>query len=120
MHIDMKKKPITNYLRMHRRRNGLTQDDVAFLLGAFCRTVVSRHEYSGYTPKLGRALAFELIFDTRARDLYPEEFAAVEATVKGRAKKLLERVKREPDSVRRARRLALLKGIIRGGGSRAA
>ena len=115
----MTSKPLGNYLRMHRRRSGLSQDEVAFLLGAMYGTTVSRHEHDWRTPKLGTAFAYELIFGTPARQLYPKEYERIEKIVKTRARKMMVRMKYQPDDVRRARKIALLERILRSRNTRA-
>jgi DNA-binding XRE family transcriptional regulator len=97
---------------MYRRRSGLSQDEVAFLLGAMYGTTVSRHEHDWRTPTLAAALAYELIFGTPARHLYPKEFERIEKIVQSRARKMMARMRYQPAGVRRALRVALLKRIL--------
>lgn len=111
----MKSNPLSNYLRMYRRRSGLSQDEVAFLLGTICGTSVSRHEHDDRIPMLGTALSYELIFGTPARELYPTEYKRIEKIVKTRARKLLFRLQQQPDDARRVRKILSLKTILKEG-----
>ena len=61
---------LQNYLRSHRRKSGLTQQEVAFLLG--CRTgdPISRYEKRRRLPPLETALACEAIFGVPVSELF--------------------------------------------------
>jgi transcriptional regulator with XRE-family HTH domain len=50
---------LENYLRMYRKRSGLTQQDMAYLLGFEDKSQVSRYEKRKRVPPLGMALACE-------------------------------------------------------------
>ena len=54
--------PLNNYLRSHRKRSGLTQTEVAFLLGYEEGGQVSRYEKGHRLPTLRTAIAFATIF----------------------------------------------------------
>ena len=60
---------LENYLRKYRRRAGLTQDELAFLLGCKSGAKVSRYERFARTPNLQTALAYEVVFGAPAREL---------------------------------------------------
>jgi DNA-binding XRE family transcriptional regulator len=60
---------LKTYLRTYRRRTGLSQDEVAWLLGNTCGTSVSRHELGWRMPTLETALAYETILDAPVREL---------------------------------------------------
>ena len=51
-----------NYLRAHRKRSGLSQEEVAIILGCDDGAMVSRHERSYNLPPLTLALGYEAIF----------------------------------------------------------
>lgn len=77
-----------NYLLTHRKRNNLTQDHVAFLLGCQCGTKVSRYERFAREPSLRCAMAFEVIYHTSIRELFAGLYEEVEETVSERAREL--------------------------------
>lgn len=52
---------LQNYLRTYRKKTGLTQREVAFLLGAKSGAQVSRYEKRRRLPPLRTALACELV-----------------------------------------------------------
>lgn len=84
-----------NYLRMHRRRAGLTQGDVAYLLGAHSGSKVSRYERRGRRPSLETAIALEVIFDAPVSDLFDGVREEVEHDIKKRARRLLRRLAKQ-------------------------
>jgi transcriptional regulator with XRE-family HTH domain len=51
-----------NYLSTHRKRTGLSQEEMGMLLGYQDVGHVSRHERSKTIPPLATALAYEVIF----------------------------------------------------------
>lgn len=61
---------LPNYLRTHRKRASLSQDEVAFLLGYQSGTRVSRYECFDRAPTLKMALACEAILGVPARELF--------------------------------------------------
>ena len=96
--------PLTTYLRMYRRRTGLVQDDVAYLLGVVTGATVSRHESADRIPLLETALAYEVILGVTASDLYEGELRRVEKGIRLRARGLrlmLERRSKSPEVIRR-------------------
>jgi DNA-binding XRE family transcriptional regulator len=86
-----------NHLRRYRKRGALTQEEIAFLLGAACGTKVSRHERADRPPSLETALAYQAIFGVPVHELFPEDFRQAATAVKGRASRLSRNVARRPD-----------------------
>jgi transcriptional regulator with XRE-family HTH domain len=73
---------LPHYLRLHRKRAGLSQDEVAWLLGAKSGTKVSRYERFGRQPTLATAFAYEVLFDVPASEIFAGVFEqAKEATL---------------------------------------
>jgi transcriptional regulator with XRE-family HTH domain len=104
---------ITSYLRTHRKRGGLTQDEMAFLLGSHSGTKISRFEHLARHPNLETALACQVVFGVPAHELFPGIYAEVEKIVIERARLLSEELKarREQDRAR-LRKLAILRAIM--------
>ena len=72
-------------------RLALSQDEVAFLLGAQSGTNVSRYERFVREPTLETALAYEAIFKTSVSELFSGVYQKVEREVAERAKILAEK-----------------------------
>ena len=61
---------LNNYLRSYRRRSGLSQSEVAFLLGTHNGAHVSRYEKGHHLPPLRTALAYRTIFGVSLLELF--------------------------------------------------
>jgi len=81
---------LPNYLLSNRKRLGLSQDEVAFLLGHLEASQVSRYEHFVRVPDLETALAFEAILKRSLSELFGGLYQKVEKEVGERAKVLLE------------------------------
>jgi transcriptional regulator with XRE-family HTH domain len=100
---------LPNYLRTNRKRFGLSQDEVAYLLGAESGAKVCRYERFVREPGLRAALACEAIFQRPVRELFAGLYAEIEREVAGRAKKLVlktDRMKPGQRTDRKRERLA--------------
>lgn len=106
--------PLKNYIRMYRKRLGLNQDELAFLMGdrAAGGSRISRYELFRRTPNLDKALALEIILHAPVGELFAGRRYAVFQEVKRRAKVLREQVIREEPSQLRDERLRRLNEII--------
>jgi transcriptional regulator with XRE-family HTH domain len=104
---------IMSYLRTYRKRGGLTQDEMAFLLGYQSGTKVSRFERLARHPNLETALACQVVFGIPAHKLFPGVFAEVEKTVTERARLLSDQLQSQRQSDRPGLRhtLAILRAI---------
>jgi transcriptional regulator with XRE-family HTH domain len=103
-----------SYLRTHRKRGGLTQDEMAFLLGCRSGTKISRFERLARRPNLKTALACQVVFGVPAHQIFPGVFAEVEKIVAERARLLLDRTRAQSGEQRSPARhkLATLKAIM--------
>lgn len=82
---------LSNYLLTHRKRLTLSQEEVAFLVGATGMNKgekVSRDENSARMPSLEAALAYEAIYGKPIRELFAGVFEQVERDVAARLKLL--------------------------------
>lgn len=77
----MKKPRVICYLRTHRRVWGLTQTELADLIGLKSGTQVSRIELSKRTPDLGVALACQVVFGIPPCDMFPHLHTDIEERV---------------------------------------
>jgi transcriptional regulator with XRE-family HTH domain len=109
---------LPNHLRAYRRRDGLTQGQLSFLLGAYDAATVSRYERYVRQPDLETALACQAIFDVPAEEIFPGVHASVEARVRKRASLLLDRLAAEPATPDAPRIKARLTAIAGGEESR--
>lgn len=85
-------KPLPNYLLTARKRSGLSQREVAVLVGVASDVEVSRHETFRRLPGLVTALRYEAIFGVSVRELFAGEYQKVEKDVHEQAKELAQRI----------------------------
>ena len=78
------------YVRPLRRRWGLTQRELAFLIGAKSGTVVSRIEGVKRTPSLAATFALAIVFGTVPPELFPGFSSQIHDDVIARARELYE------------------------------
>ena len=86
---------LPNYLRSHRKRLNLSQDEVAFLLGTLSGARVCRDERFAREPSLATALAYEAIFQKPARELFGGLYDQIAHEVADRAKVLGDQLGRQ-------------------------
>lgn len=84
------KKKFSCYLRPNRRRWGLTQKELAILVGAKTGGAISRIERGDRLPTLTNALACEVLFGLAPSKLFPGAFTQIEDEVIRRAYDLYE------------------------------
>jgi transcriptional regulator with XRE-family HTH domain len=76
--------PNAAHLRTLRKRSGLSQKEVAHILGSCSGAAVSRHERSNSLPDLLTALGYEAIFKVSISELFPGLYRTVEAGIEDR------------------------------------
>lgn len=91
------------YIRPYRRRWGLTQKELTYLLGSKSGTRVSRLERQERQPSLATAFACQAIFGIAPIEMFPGLFAEVEEGVMRRAYDLHERLQGDPSKATRTK-----------------
>lgn len=104
--------PLETYLRMYRKRTGLTHDEIAFLCGAMCGSSISRHESGERLPVLRKALMYEFILQATVRDLYEGVFHDARDAVRARAKGLCASLERKRKTPERDHKIAVLRALL--------
>jgi transcriptional regulator with XRE-family HTH domain len=101
-------------LRTHRRRHGLSQADIAMLLGAVSGTKASRYENFARMPGALTVFAFEIVFNQPASELFAGNYQAVRRAVQERARRMVKQLNAQPDPQTRKtlRKLELLRSIV--------
>lgn len=111
----MQPKKLDNYLRTHRKKLGLTQREVAFLLGCHSGAKVSRYERSARMPTLNVILAYEVIFQKPACELFAGVYDRAERKTMRNLRLLVSRLKRRRDDPALARKISNLRAVVEGG-----
>lgn len=102
---------LPNYLRTHRKRLGLSQDEVAYLLGATSGAKACRYERFTREPGFRTALACEAVFERPVRELFAGLYGQIEREVAGRAKELVVKNERMKPGRHTARKREALERI---------
>jgi transcriptional regulator with XRE-family HTH domain len=103
---------LNNYLRTYRKRAGLSQDEMAYLLGCRSGAKVSRYERFARQPTLQTALAYEAIFAVPVRDLFAGIYQKVERPVSQRAQLLLRKLTTTKPDRPTMHKLQRLKAVV--------
>lgn len=106
--------PLQNYLRTHRRRTGLSQEEVAALLGAASGTKVSRYENFARRPAVTAVFAYEIVFNQPASELFAGNYHAIRLAVQKRARRMAKQLAARSDAQtgKTLRKLELLRTIV--------
>lgn len=102
---------LENYLLMYRKRAGLSQRDVAFLLGCKGCDKASRYERLARRPGIHAVFAYEVIFRAPARELFAGLYKKVERTTLERARRLAEMLSTKKLDRVTAHKLAVLRAL---------
>lgn len=84
----MKSESIATGLRTLRKKSGLSQRELAYILGFQSEIPVVRHERSQAIPHLLTALAYEVIFQEPISAQFRGLYASVEAAIEARLAEL--------------------------------
>jgi transcriptional regulator with XRE-family HTH domain len=114
MFIDMKKyDPLSAYLTMYRRRLGLSQREVAHILGAaVSATGISRHETGAAFPNIVTLLKYEILYGTTRDDLFEGFRAELLAEMTPNIRGLVRRLGRQRATPRTELKLVHLRRLI--------
>jgi transcriptional regulator with XRE-family HTH domain len=83
---------LENYLKTYRKRAGISQREMDFLLGAHSGSKTSRYEHFKRTPNLETAFACEALFHAPARELFAGIYSRAERRTILRARVLRKRL----------------------------
>jgi transcriptional regulator with XRE-family HTH domain len=92
----MKAKKSVTYLRSYRLRWGLSQGDLAYLIGWSRPEVISRVERKKRVPTLKLVIGCFILFGTPAAELFPDISANIEDEVMARIWTFYERIQGDP------------------------
>lgn len=102
---------LKNYLRSYRRRSGLTQKEVAFLLGCNSESKISRYENSVQLPNLKTVLALEVLYQIPPQNLFAGIYETEKQAMIQNAEQLVVRLNQSPPDQATMRKLSVLNAI---------
>jgi len=103
---------LQNYLRMYRRRTGLSEREVAYLLGCHCSSKESRYEHGVRCPNLKTVFAYETVYGAPPENLFSGIYHEVKKATVRRARALMAKVSREKECPSKAHKLKALEFVI--------
>lgn len=107
---------LENYLRTYRKKSGLTQRELAFLLGCQNGAQVSRYEKRRRLPPLRTALAYEAALGVPVSQLFAGIYEEVSKEIEKRLAKLHVQLQRKKskgsEALMNARKLRWLTGRL--------
>lgn len=104
---------LKTYLRTLRKRSGLSQAEVAFLLDESSRKRVSSYERAFTEPSLQAAIACEIVFDEATAEVFAGVYEEVELAVIMRAHRLMTQIEAREPSPSTAQKLESLRRIVK-------
>lgn len=103
----MSVKPLPNYVRAARKERGISQRDLAFLLGAERGSSISRYERFKRIPSLRTALRIQAALGVSAAELFAGLYAEAQTYVAERLSTLVVKAESNRAAAERAKRLRL-------------
>src|ERR1700683_4916095 len=83
---------LENYLKTYRKRAGISQKEMGYLLGAHDGAEASRYEHFKRMPSLETALFYEAVFQAPVSELFAGVYEKAERAAARRAKLLRKRL----------------------------
>lgn len=101
-----------NYLRTYRRKNHLTQKDLAFLLSESDSSIVSRYEWGSRKPTVEFLLLYQILFDVPLSTLFPIHSGEIQELLIKRMEALITHLSTDCSGHRTSVRIEFLKSRI--------
>jgi len=79
---------LDNYLRAYRKKSGLSQAEIAYLVGCKTRAEISAYERRSRMPPLPMALALQVALHVPVSELYAGKYDSISKQVRERAERL--------------------------------
>lgn len=103
---------LPQYLKQERKHAGLSQADMAYLLGARGKTKIWAYERDRNLPSLQVALAYEALFGTPVAQLFPAVLSEVRKRVRRRVRQRASLLARQPPTLHISRRQRSLEKLL--------
>ena len=97
---------MASYLRTHRLKSGMSQSELAELVGIVSHQQVSQHERATATPSLTAALSYQFVFRVPMTELFPGLVESVKLNVEERLYKMKEKLQESTAKGREAQKIA--------------
>lgn len=109
----MAQKKLQNYLRTYRKRSGLSQSELVYLLGckSTSKSQVYRYECFRNIPSLKTALEYEAVLGVPVAELFAGMYQQAEKAAAKRARALMRRLEKSTSNRKNTRKADLLRAI---------
>jgi transcriptional regulator with XRE-family HTH domain len=97
---------MASYLRSNRLKSGMSQRDLAELVGIVSHQQVSQHERSTAIPSLIAALAYQFVFGVTATELFPSSVENIKRNVEERLSRMKDKLQDSTAKGRKAQKIA--------------
>jgi transcriptional regulator with XRE-family HTH domain len=97
---------MASYLRSHRLKSGMSQRELAYLVGILSHQQVSQHERSTAVPSLIAAVAYQFVFGTPITELFPGLVESVKLNVDERLYRMQKELQDTTAKGREAQKIA--------------
>lgn len=108
----MEEKRIGSYVRTYRKKSGLTQNELATLMGHKNAARISSHERGVTLPSLTVALHYEALFRIPVSELFPSVYETATRTIETRLAEMessfAKKSAKDPDANATARKLQFI------------
>jgi DNA-binding XRE family transcriptional regulator len=81
-----------SHLRTHRRKTGLSQRDLASIVGLITELQISRHERAHTLPLFLTAISYEVVFQVSIAELFPGIYETVRHNIEKRLDEIEEKL----------------------------
>ena len=110
----MARSKLKNYVRAYRKQTGLSQREIAYLLGCKSGAKVCRYEGFSRQPTIQTVFAYEAVFGVSAQNLFAGIHQEAHERTVQRARVLARKISRRPIGQDEARKLEALRAIVAG------
>ncbi|MBP8892558.1 MAG: helix-turn-helix transcriptional regulator [Saprospiraceae bacterium] len=102
-----------NYLRVYRKKSGLVQEDIAYLLNLPDYSNISRYEKGQRSPTTELLLTYHHLFDVPIESFYEQESETIRFNLIQRTKDLIQELKKDNQiTLKNTLRIKFLEQVI--------
>ncbi len=109
----MEDKKFLNYAKTHRKKAGLSQNELAYLFGDKSTSFILKTERGNELPSLSRALSYQILFDVQADQMFAELSKSIADMVFKRITHLTGNLEKQPQTASVERKLEFLNSAAR-------
>lgn len=102
-----------NYLKVYRKRSGLIQEDIAFILDLPDYSNISRYEKGQRTPSIELLLTYHHLFDVPIESLFEQESEIIKLKLIQRLIQLVPELKKDQITLKSTQRIRFLEETIK-------